>query len=82
MATVTLHNPIHRACAALHRSCSGTNFSAAFQVITLSHDKYEASIDKIQESYRKSRGVANKLRLEVTCLLTIGCGVSGRTAMN
>lgn len=36
-------------------------------MITLSHDKYEASIEKIQESYRKSRGVANKLRLEVTC---------------
>jgi hypothetical protein len=34
-------------------------------VITLSHDKYEASIEKIQESYRKSRRVADILRLEV-----------------
>lgn len=38
-------------------------------MITLSHDKYESSIEKIQESHRKSKGVAEKLRLEVHLLL-------------
>lgn len=37
---------------------------ALVQVITSSHDKYEASCAKIQDSHRKSKGVAEKRRLE------------------
>jgi len=37
---------------------------ALVQVVTSSHDKYEASYAKIQDSHRKSKGVAEKRRLE------------------
>lgn len=51
------------------------------QVITGQHNKYEASFTKIQESYRKSKGVAEKLQLEVQLpshILALTAYVSGQ----
>ena len=39
------------------------NDTPVTQVITQSHDKYEAHIGKIQESHRKSKGMAEKQKL-------------------